>query len=225
MVNAKANHQIGHHLGVLLRLPDNGDGLVDVQQDALETLQKMELLFLLFTGKPGASAHSVHPPAGPFLQNLSDSHHPGHAGNENVEITGNGVLEGSGPEQPGHELVRISAALEIDRELEAVQIGFIPHIGDFLGLARFDQFGYLINDGLHSGRVRDLIDLNKVFVLYIAPLGPQLQPAPAGTVNVCQGRTVIEQLPAGGEVGSLQDAQQIHIGVPEVGGGGVAHLA
>ena len=35
LVNAEADHQVGHYLGVLLGLPDDVDGPVDVQQDAL----------------------------------------------------------------------------------------------------------------------------------------------------------------------------------------------
>ena len=38
LVDAKADHQVGDDLGVRLRFPDNADGLVDIQQDALEAL-------------------------------------------------------------------------------------------------------------------------------------------------------------------------------------------
>ena len=38
LVDAEADHQVGDDLGLLLRLPDDPDGLVDVQQNALEAL-------------------------------------------------------------------------------------------------------------------------------------------------------------------------------------------
>ena len=34
-----------------------------------------------------------------------------------------------------HQLVRIGAALEINGQLQTVQVGLIPHIGDFPHLA------------------------------------------------------------------------------------------
>ena len=41
LVDAEADHQIGDDLGFLLRLPDNADGLVNIQQDALQALQQV----------------------------------------------------------------------------------------------------------------------------------------------------------------------------------------
>ena len=38
LVDAEADHQVGDDLGVLLGLPDDLDGLIDVQQDPLEAL-------------------------------------------------------------------------------------------------------------------------------------------------------------------------------------------
>ena len=38
LVDAEADHQVGDDLGLLLCLPDDLDGLIDVQQDPLEAL-------------------------------------------------------------------------------------------------------------------------------------------------------------------------------------------
>ena len=39
LIDPKADHQVGNHLRVLLSVPDNLDGPVDVQQDLLQPLQ------------------------------------------------------------------------------------------------------------------------------------------------------------------------------------------
>ena len=38
LVNAEADHQVGYDLAFQLRLPDDGNGFVDVQQNPLQTL-------------------------------------------------------------------------------------------------------------------------------------------------------------------------------------------
>ena len=225
LVDAEADDQVGHHLGLLLRLPDDADGLVDVQQDALEALEQVELLLLLLADVPGAAAHPVHPPRRPLLQNLPHPHHPGHPGDEDIEVAGKGVLQGGGLEQPGHEHRRVGPPLQVDGQLQAVEIRLVPHIGDLLDPARLHQLRHLVQDGLHSGGVGDLIDLDDVVRLDVPPLGPQAHRAPARAVDLRQRGPVIQQLAPGGEVGGLQNAQQVHAGVPQVGDGGVAHLA
>ena len=47
LVDAEADHQVGHDLVFQLRLPDDGDGLVDVQQDSFQTFQQVQPVFLL----------------------------------------------------------------------------------------------------------------------------------------------------------------------------------
>ena len=41
LVDIKAAHQVGHDLGLELGSTDDGDGLVDIEQDRLEAVQKM----------------------------------------------------------------------------------------------------------------------------------------------------------------------------------------
>ena len=47
LVQAKALHQVGHDQVVLLGVADDGDGLVDVQQDGTQAFQQVELVLLL----------------------------------------------------------------------------------------------------------------------------------------------------------------------------------
>ena len=114
LVDSEADHQVGHHLGVLLGLPDDADGPVDVQQDAPQAFQQMQLILLLFHVVVDPAAHAVHTPGGPLLQNLPHTHDFGHAGDEDVEVAGLGIHEGGGPEELGHELVRVGAPLQVN---------------------------------------------------------------------------------------------------------------
>ena len=184
----------------------------------------MELLLLPVHGEIGAPAHGVHPPGGPLLQDLPHAHHPGHPGDEDVEVAGLAVQQGGGAEQLGHELVRVGAPLQVDGQLQAGQVALVPHVGDLPGLARLHQLDDLLFDGLDGGGVGDLIDLDQVFFFDIAPLGADLKGAPARAIDVAEGGLVIQQLAAGGQVGGLQRLHQVALRVLQIGDGGVAHL-
>ena len=165
LVDAKPDHQVGHHLRVLLCLPDDGDGPVDVQQDPPQTFQQVQLILLLLHLMVHPAAHTVHTPGGPLLQNFPHSHHPGHTRNEDVEVAGLGIHERGGAEQLGHELIRVGAPFEVDGQLQTGEISLVPHVGNFLDLARLDQLRHLVHNGLRGGGVGNLIDLDEVFAL------------------------------------------------------------
>ena len=93
LVDAEADHQVGDDLGLLLRLPDDGDGLVDIQQDALQTQQQMQLLLLAGEDEVYPPPHALRAPCDPLLQQGLDSQHTGHPGDEDVEVTAEGVLQ------------------------------------------------------------------------------------------------------------------------------------
>ena len=207
LVDAKANHQVGDDLGLLLRLPDDADGLVNVQQDALEALEEVELFPPLPQDEEHPPPHGLRAPGGPFLQNPPDPQHLGHPADEDVEVTGKGVLQGGLLEEAGHELVRVRPPLEVNGELEAGEVRLVPHIGDFLGLARLDKLRHLVKNCLGGGGVRNLRDLDEVFFLDVAPLGPDLHAAPSRGVDVPEGVPVADQLPAGGKVRGGQSLQ------------------
>ena len=67
LVDAEANHQVGDHLSLLLRLTDDGDGLVNIQQDALQALQQVQLFLLLAQHEEDPPLHTVGAPCRPFL--------------------------------------------------------------------------------------------------------------------------------------------------------------
>ena len=223
-VQAKARHEVGHHHGVLLGLPDDGDGLVDVQEDDPQALEEVELLLLLLEGELGPPADAVGPPGGPPVQDLPHPHDLGHPVHQDVEVAGEGVLEGGGPEELLHELVRVGAPFQVDGQLQAGQVGLVPHVGHFPELAGLDELGHLVQDGLHRGGVGDLVDLDEVVRLHIPPLGPDLEGAPAGGVDGGQLLPVVEELAPGGKVRGQDGVQQVALRVADPGDGPVAHL-
>ena len=224
LVNAEANHQIGDDLGLLLRLPDNFDGLVDVQQNALEALEQMQLVLLLAEDKVDPALHALRAPRGPFLQNLPDTQHLGAAADEHVEIAGKGVLQWREPVELSHELIRVRAPLEVDGQLQSGEVRLVPHIGDLLGLARLDELRHLVQNRLYRGGIGNLINFNKVFILDIAVLGPHPDAAPAGIVNIPKGAAVRDQLAAGGKIRGQQRFRQVAVRVFQVGHRSIADL-
>ena len=77
-----------------LRLPDDGDGLVDVQQDPLQALEQVQpLLFLLHLESRAAAARTPCARRSTRSRISRTAHDPGHAGNQNVEVAGEAVLQ------------------------------------------------------------------------------------------------------------------------------------
>ena len=225
LVDAEADHQVRHHVGLGLRLADDLDRLVDVEQDALETLQKVQLVLLFAHDEVDAAADAFRAPRAPLVEQLAHAHHARHSGDEHVEVAGHGILQRRGLHQLLHELVGIGAALEVDGQLETVEVGLVAHIGDLLDLACLDQLGDLVHDGLGRGGVGDLIDLDEVFLFVVAPAGADLHAAAARAVNFAQGVDVADDLAAGREIGRKQRLCQVAVGILEVGDRRVAHLA
>ena len=83
-----------------------------------------------------------------------------------------------------HDLLGVCAALEIDGELQAAEVGLVAHIGHFAQLARLDQLGHLVNHGLDGRGIRDLIDLDDVFLRQMPPAGAHLHAATAGAIDL-----------------------------------------
>ena len=145
-------------------------------------------------------ADALHSPGTPFVQDLAHAHDLRVAGHEDVEITGEGVLQGRHAVELGHQLVRVRAAFEVDRKLQPAQIGLVAHVVDFADLAGFDQLGDLVDDGLGGRRIGDLIDLDDVFLRDEAPSGPHAEAAAAGGVDALHLAAVKDDLSAGGEI-------------------------
>ena len=224
LVDAEADHQVGDDLGLLLRLPDDGDGLVDVQQDALQTQQQMQLLLLAGEDEVHPPPHTLRAPCDPLLQQGLDSQHTGHPGDEDVEVAAEGVLQRCQLIQLLHQLLRVHPPLEVDGELQAAEVRLVPHIADLLDLAGLHQLRHLVQDHLDGGGVGDLEDLDEILLLVVAPAGPNLDAAPAGAVNFRQLRRVAHQLSAGGKIRRQQGGGDVMVGIFQQGDGGVAHL-
>ena len=200
LVNAKADHQVGHYLGLLLSGADDADGLVDIQQDGGKTLQQVQALFLAVQVVVGAAAHTLNAECRPFLQNLPHTHDPGLARHQNVEVAAEAVLQRGSLEQLRHQLVGIHAALEVQRQLQTVQVGLVAHIADLLDLAGLDQLCDLVHDGLHRGGGRDLGDLDHIFAGHCIVAGAHLYAAAAVLVNFTHLRFIIQNLTAAHKV-------------------------
>ena len=224
LVDAEADHQIGDDLGFLLRLPDNADGLVNVQQDALQALQQVQLFLLLAQHEEDPPLHAVGTPRCPFLQNLPDTQHLGAAGDEHVEVAGKGVLQGCQLVELGHQLIRVHAPLQVDGQLQSGEVGLIPHIRDLFRLARLDQLRHLVQNGLYRSGVGDLVNFQQILVLHIAVLGPHPDAAPARIVNIPNGIGVKDQFAAGGKIRGQQCLCQVAVRVFQVGHCSIADL-
>ena len=224
LVDTKADHQVGHHLGLLLGGTDDVDGLVDIQQDGGKTLQQMQALFLAVQVIIGAAAHAFHAEGRPLLQNFPHAHDPGLTGHQNVEVCAETVLQRGGLEQLRHQLVGVHAALEVQRQLQAVQVGLIAHVADLLDLAGLDQLCDLVHDGLHRGGGRDLGDLDHVFAGHHVVAGTYLHAAAAILVNFTHLRFIVQNLAAAHKVRGRHGGGDVVLFILHQGHGGGAQL-
>ena len=86
LVDAEADHEVRHDLGVLLGLADDGDGLVDIEQNPAQTLEQVQLVQLLLPLEVYAAADTFGAPRRPLGEDLAHAHHARHARDENVEV-------------------------------------------------------------------------------------------------------------------------------------------
>ena len=182
----------------------------------------MQLILFLAQHEVDPPFYAVRAPRRPLLQNLPDAQHLGTARNQHIEVAGKGVLQRRQLIELGHQLVRVHSPLQVNGQLQAGEVGLVPHIGDLLRLACLDQLRHLVQDGLHRGGIGDLIDLQQVLILHIAVLRPHPDAAPAGIVDVLNGLGVKDQLAAGGKIRGQQGLRQIAVRVFQVGHRGVA---
>ena len=139
------------------------DGLIDVQQDRRQALEQVQALALALQVEPGAAAHTLGAECGPLPQDLPHAHDPGLTGDQDVKVAAEAVLQRRDLIEFGHQLVRIYAPFQVQRQLQAVEVGLVPHITDLPDLARLDQFCDLIHDGFHRGGGGDLGHLDDIF--------------------------------------------------------------
>ena len=185
----------------------------------------MQLVFLLVQVEEHAAAHTFRAPGRPLVQQLAHTEHARHAADQHIEVAGKAVHQRGHLHQLGHQLFRVGAALEVDRDLEAGKVGLVAHIRDLAHLAGFDQLGDLVDDRFDRGRVRNLGDLDEVFLFAVRPLGAHLERAAAGLVDRAHLGLVVNQLAAGRKVRRGHGRNQIMFRVFDIFDRGAAHLA
>ena len=67
LVDAEADHQIRHNLGVKLGLADDGNRLVNVQQNPSQTLEQVQAVALFLQVKVDAPPHTLGAPRRPLV--------------------------------------------------------------------------------------------------------------------------------------------------------------
>ena len=215
LVDPETDHQVGNDLGIGFRAANNGDGLVNIQQDPRKALEQMEPFLFALELKKRPAANSLSPPCDPLLQQFPHAHDAGHTGNQNIEVAGKAVLQRRQAEKLQHELFGIDAALDVNGQLETGKVGLVTHIVDLLDLAGVDQLGYLVDDGLGGDGIRNLIDFNQIAVLHILPAGADLERATPRLIDGAHLGGIIDDLAPCGEVRRWQSLQQIAAGVAD----------
>ena len=117
LVDPEADHQVGDNLALLLRLADDLNRLVDIQQDFGKALQQMQLLLALGQVVKGAPAHAFYTEGDPLIEQLFHAEHARHPGDQHIKVAGKRILQRRDAKELLHELLRVYAALEINGQL------------------------------------------------------------------------------------------------------------
>ena len=86
LVDVETLHKVGHDLGLKLGAANDGDGLVDVEQDRLEAVQQVQALGLFAQVKVNAATRGLNAPCDPLVQDLAHAHNAGVAVDQHVEV-------------------------------------------------------------------------------------------------------------------------------------------
>ena len=223
-VNAKPDHQVGHNLGFFRSVAHNFNCLINIQQDSFQAAQQVQTLLLALQIIVGAAAHAFGAECDPLQQNLAHAQHAGLAADQHIEVAGKTVLQRGCLEQTRHQLVRVLAALEVDGQLQAVQVGFITHIADLTDLAQFDQLGDLIHDGFHRCGRWNAGDVNAVVLFIVSPLGAHADAAAAFFQHILHLGGIIQDGTAADKIRRGHQLGQIRLVVFHQGDGCIAEL-
>ena len=183
LVDVETLHKVGHDLGLELGAADDGDRLVDVEQNCLKAVQQVQALELFTQVKVNAATRGLNTPLDPFVQDLAHAHNAGVAVDQHVEVARERILQRGRAIELGHELVGVDAALKIDGDTQTREVGLVTDVGDLFDLALFGELDDALDDDIGLGGVGDLVDLDDALFGNPAPAGADLEAAkPVSTI-------------------------------------------
>ena len=150
------------------------------------------------------------------MQDLAHAHNTGIAVDEHVEVARERILKRGQAIELGHELVGVDAALKVDGDAQAREVGFVADIGDLLDLALLGELDDALDDDIGLGGVGDLVDLDDALFGNPTPAGADLEAAQAGLNNLLHLLAVVDDLAAGREVGHGHVLEQVAVGILQV---------
>ena len=86
LVDVETLHKVGHDLGLELGATDDGDRLVDVEQNRLKAVQQVQALGLFAQVKVNAATRGLNTPLDPLVQDLAYAHNAGIAVDQHVKV-------------------------------------------------------------------------------------------------------------------------------------------
>ena len=86
LVDVETLHKVGHDLSLELGATDDGDGLVDVEQNRLEAVQQVQALGLFAQVKVNAATRGLNTPLDPLVQDLAYAHNAGVTIDQHVKV-------------------------------------------------------------------------------------------------------------------------------------------
>ena len=224
LVDVETLHKVGHDLGFELGAADDGDGLVDVEQDCLEAVQQVQALGLFAQVKVNAATRGLNTPLDPLVQDLAHAHNARVTIDQHVEVARERILQRGRAIELGHELVGVDAALKVDSDTQTREVGLVADVSDLLDLALFGELDDALDDDIGLGGVGDLVDLDDALFGNPAPAGADLEAAKAGLDNLFHLLAAVDDLAAGREVGHGHVLEQVAVGILQVVHGGGADL-
>ena len=211
LIDAKALHEARNDVGFLFGLAHYLYRFVYVEKYLSETAQKVKLVGLLFEVEAQLALYAVHAELYPLAEYLADTHLTRCRADQHVEVAGEIVLKRSEPVELCHELLGICAAPQIKRQLESGEVDFVAEVHDLLQLSVLDERCDLCEYLLDRGGIRYLENVDAVVLLVVAVSRAQSEASAPGAVNVEHFRTVVYQIRAAREIGSLYDVEQLFV--------------
>ena len=216
LIDVETLHKVGHDLGLELSAADDGDGLVDVEQNCLKAVQQVQTLGLFAQVKVNAATRGLNTPLDPLVQNLAHAHNTGIAVDEHVEVARERILQRGRAIELRHELVGVDTALKVDGDAQTREVGLVADVGNLFDLALFGELDDALDDDIGFGGVGDLVDLDDALFGNPAPAGANLEAAKAGLDDLLHLLAAVDNLAAGREVGHGHIFEQVAVGILQV---------